>query len=387
MRLNLFPLLAMKRNLRVSRRALDRQRCRLLRGQIENAYRNVPFYRRLFQEKDLKPADIRDIDDLDKLPVVSKKDIRKDPGAFLNRRLRRASLFTSHTSGSTGEPTWTYYDGPSWYRKKYLSKLRARMACGLAWGQKIAVFESEATRKLRRPSRISAVRNLVLDTRYFSIFEDERTILPPLIRMNPDNAYGPPSYLFLLARALQNQDLQLPKLKRIFTSSEYLEKPIRQFIAAVFQADIFDVYGSTEMKEVAWECGHGAGYHINEDEIICEIVDDAGHPLKSSQMGKVVVTDLHNQAMPLIRFGIGDQGLKLNADCPCGCTFELMQPLAGRASDYIILRNGTRLSPFLLTTAIEKTRGLLQYQIVQKTASDLCLHVIFEDPYYDNGRR
>lgn len=387
MRLSLLPLLTMQRNLRASRDALDRQRRQRLRRQIESAYHNVPYYWRLFNSMNLKPTDIRDVDDLGNLPVVTKQDIRRDPGAFLNRRLHRESLHRSHTSGSTGEPTWTYYDRISWYRKKYLSKLRARRACGLSWGERIAVFDAVATRTLRESNRILALGGLIFKIRYFSVFDDVDAALPHLIRMNPENAYGPPSYLFLLARALQKHNLRLHKLKRIFTSSEYLEKPIRQYMAAVFQADIYDVYGSTEMKEIAWECGHGLGYHINQDEIVCEIVDAAGQPLYSHRAGNIVVSDLHNQAMPLIRFWVGDKGLKVDANCSCGCTFELMQPLAGRASDYIILPDGTRLSPYLFTTAIEKTRGLLQYQIVQNTASDLSLFVIFDAPHYEDGRQ
>jgi phenylacetate-coenzyme A ligase PaaK-like adenylate-forming protein len=89
--------------------------------------------------------------------------------------------------------------------------------------------------------------------------------------------------------------------------------------------------------------------------------------------------------MPLIRFWVGDKGLKLRAKCNCGCAFDLMQPLAGRASDYIALQDGAQLSPFRITTSIEKTRGLLQYQIVQETEKVLCMRVIFEDPYFEMG--
>jgi phenylacetate-CoA ligase len=155
-----FLMLEMKRNVRASRTTLDQKRRQYLQIQIENAYRNVSFYHSLFKEQALSPEDIKEIDDLKKLPVVSKKDIRKNPEAFLNKRLRKESYYKSHTSGSTGEPTWTYYDRHSWYRKKYLSKLRARLACGLSWGEKIAIFESETANKLRKHSRFNFIRNL-----------------------------------------------------------------------------------------------------------------------------------------------------------------------------------------------------------------------------------
>jgi phenylacetate-CoA ligase len=95
-----------------------------------------------------------------------------------------------------------------------------------------------------------------------------------------------------------------------------------------------------------------------------EILKDGKHA-EPGIVGNIVLTDLRNSAMPLIRFQMSDKGVLINEKCNCGRTFSLMKPYAGRSSEYIILPNNEILSPYLFTTGIEKIEGLLQYQILQ----------------------
>ena len=125
---------------------------------------------------------------------------------------------------------------------------------------------------------------------------------------------------------------------------------------------MYDVYGSTEFKEVAWECDRHEGYHINEDEVIVEILR-MENPSLQELSAILCITDLRNKVMPLIRYQMYDKGMLINEKCNCGRTFALMKPYAGRSSEYIILPNDEILSPYLFTTSIEKIKGLLQYQV------------------------
>jgi phenylacetate-CoA ligase len=376
----------MQLNLRSSRKALDHHRTVLLQRQITAAYRYVPFYRDLFDKHKVSPFDIKTIDDLNRLPIITKKDIRQNPNDIINRRYNIARCYRSHTSGSTGEPTWTYYDRPCWYRKKYFSKIRARMACGMRWGQRVVILESEATRELRLKNRKLSKLFFLLPVRFMSIFESSEHLLCKLIEFNPHNIYGPPSCLFLLAKSAMHTGAAIPALERVFTSSEYLTTAVASYIRKSLGVQIYDVYGSTETKELAWQCTEASGYHINEDEAIIEIVDDDGKVLPPENPGNIVVTDLRNRAMPLIRYRNYDKGVLLNAACRCKRGFALMQPLNGRASEYIRLPGDRYLSPFRFTTAIEKTEGLLQYQIIQERIDTIRVKTVFEKGYFDRGR-
>ena len=375
----------MRKNLLLPRGAMDRLRNVLLQRQLKTAYQQVPFYRSLFEGAKVSPFEIKTVADLHRLPIITKKDIRQHQQWILNRKYQKARCYRSHTSGSTGEPTWTYFDRYCWYRKKYFSKIRARMACGMEWGEKVVILESEATRELRIKNRKFSKLFLLFPVTYLSIFEHPGPLLNRLIELQPHNVYGPPSSLFVLSQKAKQVGKSVRSLKRIFTSSEYLAHPIKRNIEKSLRAKVYDIYGSTETKEIAWQCSRADGYHINEDEVIVEIVDERGTVLPPGSPGNIVITDLQNQAMPLIRYRNQDQGLLLKEPCSCGFGFSLMKPLSGRASEHICLPSGRCISPFLFTTSIEKTKGLLQYQIIQERSDSIKVKTIFDKGLFEPG--
>ncbi|MBC2717012.1 MAG: phenylacetate--CoA ligase family protein [Desulfobacteraceae bacterium] len=368
----------MKRNIRSPRKDLDRLRLNLLQKQILNIFENVPFYREVFNKLKIAPKDFKTMNDLRELPIIMKEDIRNNGKKFLNEKMNLEKCFHSFTSGSTGQPFMSFFDKRCWMRKKYLSKLRARFACGMRPGERVAIFESEPAEKLEILNRHHFLRNLFLKVTYFSLFDDMEAMLKRLIAFKPQNAYGPQSYFFHLARKIKKTNQSLPFLKRIYTSSEYGQSHVTQFIRNILHVEVYDIYGSTEFKEVAWECEHHQGYHINEDDVLCEILN-GNTPANPGEIGDIVLTDLRNLAMPLIRYRIQDRGRMLAESCLCGRTFSRMLPVVGRASEYIRLPDGEKISPFHFTTSIEKFKGLLQYQLIQKSETDILIKVILDE--------
>ncbi len=365
----------MTSNLNLLTEELETLRLHLLVKQLENAYENVPFYESFFRENNFVPREITKISDLSRLPIITKETIQIDDTQFINRKYPREKYHSSYSSGSTGEPFRSYFDSKSWLRKKYLSKFRARKKCGLRIVEKVAIFETETACKLDKKNQILRYIRAPYHAQFFSIFDDLKTTLKNVEKFNPQNCYGPPSYFFRLAQLYDQQTPGLKNLKRIFTASEYLTQSVRDHIEQSFQTFVYDHYGCTETKEVAWQCKERDGYHINEDEVIVEILN-GDSVVPNGEVGDIVLTDLRNRAMPFIRYRIGDKGMLLKDTCPCGLKFKLMRPLAGRSSEYIILPDGEQISPYLLTTAIENIPGLLKYQIIQKEKNNLQVKVI-----------
>jgi phenylacetate-CoA ligase len=124
------------------------------------------------------------------------------------------------------------------------------------------------------------------------------------------------------------------------------------------------VYGTSETKEIAWQCAHG-GTHVNADVIRLEVVDDIGDNLPPGMEGDLVATVLVNRAMPLLRYRTGDRGTLLSGACTCGCTLPLLGVMTGRRSDILVFGNGHRVSPYALTCALERIPGVLRYQVSQ----------------------
>ena len=313
------------------------------------------------------------MEDLSSYPVITKDIIRLNNSQFLNRKVLFQNRLKSHTSGSTGQPMWTYYDFKSWIRKKYLVKVRTRLECGVKPYDKILIFESASQNSLEK--RNFLFRTFKSHYKTFSIFESDEEIVKKLVTFSPSVLYGSPSYFFQLAQYISTNNLNLPFIKRIFTSSEYLQDNVREYIKKIFNAEIYDIYGSTEFKEVAWECEKHEGYHINEDEVIVEILKD-GKIVEPGIVGNIVITDLRNTKMPLIRYQMHDKGMLINEKCSCGRTFSLMKPYAGRSSEYIILPDGETLSPYLFTTSIEKIKGLQQYQVIQVNKNKILVYIV-----------
>ena len=350
----------------------------LLRCQIEYCAEYVPFYSRLFRKLGLAGKHVTSLKILREIPPVSKEDIRDNYPAFLGRNHHIDKLKKDHTSGSTGQPFLTYYDRSYWVRKKYLSKFRTRILCGYRPGNKIVKLECEPNNALNQKHRKPWSPQRLMRTRNFSMFEDVAKVAYATLTFNPSVIDGYPSYLFRLAQYCESRQLSLTGLKLLFTSSEYLSATVNQYLSEFFNVRVNDIYGCNEFKEVAWQCRAGNGYHINEDELVLEILDDQDNPLDCEDAGQIVITDLLNRAMPLIRYRMADTGMRLHEKCTCGCNFAMMKPLAGRASDNIILPDGRVISGYLITTSIEKTPGLRQYQVIQQTAESLVVKLNLE---------
>jgi phenylacetate-CoA ligase len=150
----------------------------------------------------------------------------------------------------------------------------------------------------------------------------------------------------------------------VFTSGELLHPGARAAISRAFQARVFDVYGSSETKEIAWECPAG-GMHVNADVVRIEIVDDGGRPVPEGAEGQIVATALVNHAMPLLRYRVGDRGSLLPGRCECGLALPLLGVVTGREAEMLELRGGRRISPYALTCALERVGQVLRYQVTQ----------------------
>jgi phenylacetate-CoA ligase len=346
--------------------------------QIEYVSTHIPFYRNHFKDNGLEYKDFKNLDSIRLLPIIDKRFVADHLSEFINPSYDKDKLNTSFTSGSTGIPFTSYFDKQTWIRKKYLSKLRARRYCGLSFTDKIVIINSEYNEKNEQKNNNVKSNTPWLKTRYLSTLMDPEEALSQILEFQPTVLYGPHGFIFQIAELYKEGNYQNElNLKAIFTSSELLSSPAIQFIKSVFNAPVFDIYGSTEFKEVSWECPSKKGYHINEDEVHVEILDKNDVPLVNG-IGSIILSDLRNKAFPLLRYRIQDYGLMIPETCDCGCPFKLMSPKGGRAADFLLSPSGKKISPYLVEKAIEALDGIRQFQVVQTSLQELQVKVIVE---------
>jgi phenylacetate-CoA ligase len=332
----------------------DRQWDRL-RAIVTYAAERSPFYRRRFAEAGFAPADLRDWDALRAIPPTTREDLR-DAQSLIADGHARAGMRRAFTSGSTGMPTETYWDPDGWILSKYLLKARARRACGVRPWDRVALLQEIG------PGEES--RRFALRPRSFSIHRPLGEAIDALRAYAPTVLYGFPGYLARLGERATGAIT--PRL--IFTSGEMLDRATRRAIEFSFGAPVFDIYGCTEIKEIAWECPARTGYHLNADWTVVE-VEPGGR-------GSLLVTSLANRGMPLLRYRLGDTGSLMAGLCPCGRGLPLMAPALGRSVDYLVLRDGSAVSPYALTCALETVEAVRQYQVVQETIERIVVKVV-----------
>ena len=210
--------------------------------------------------------------------------------------------------------------------------------------------------------------------------------LKKLVKFQPKIIEGYPSMIELLARYIIREKRFDLKPEAIISSSEQLYDYQRELFSSVFGCGTFSYYSSREAHAIASECAEHAGYHISAENLIVEIVDEAGIPVSEGQEGRVLITNLHNYAMPFIRYSINDVAVATDKECPCGRGLPLMAALSGRISDMVYTSQGKAISGTALLHVFLTPMGVRQFQLVQDSYEKLTIKVIMDQPFTEQHR-
>lgn len=339
---------------------------RMLIEQLRYAATSVPYYRDLGIAADA----IVDTGALARFPKLTKAVIQTECRRLCNPAVMSGRIFQSVTSGSSGEPTTTWFDTRSWFLCKYALKIRRTLVAGQPWRQRLLIFDETSNADGTIAPPVSRNFLLYRQTR-LSVFTPMEAQIAALVRLRPTAVYGSPSGVKELCDYAVKNKLRLPGIPTVFLASELIADAVRRQIEQQLSGRVIGIYGSTEFKEIAHECQHGR-YHINFESVYIETEaeDDQTPP-------RLLVTSLVNKAMPLIRFDIGDYANLGHDACACGRESPYLTDIAGREAEFLQLADGRRLSPYQLTTAVETTPGLVKYQFVQHADLALELRVVF----------
>ena len=198
-----------------------------------------------------------------------------------------------------------------------------------------------------------------------------------LIERNPDYLIAYPGNILALTRYFKQHDLQLPNLKQITTMGEPLPPDLRQACKNTWGATIKDIYGAEETGNIALQCPATENYHIQSEVLYVEILDDDDKPCGPGETGKIVVTTLHNFAMPLIRYDMGDYA-EVSEACPCGRGLPALKRIRGRRRNRICEDNDRWRWPELNTALWRDIAVIQQLQVIQKTIDDLEIRILTE---------
>ena len=186
-----------------------------------------------------------------------------------------------------------------------------------------------------------------------------------------------PGPLEVFAEYVKEKKIILPSIKSIITSAEQLFSHQRTLFEKVFNAQVYDRYGSRELGDIAHECSDHCGLHVNSSRALVEILDDEGNNVSPGEIGELYITDLDNYGMPMIRYQIGDRAAwseKIN--CKCGRGLPLLSRIEGRSMDVIKTKTNLKLGGTFWTILFRTKRGIKQFQVVQKNTKGIFVYYV-----------
>ncbi len=346
---------------------------RRLVAMMRYAVTKIPYYRCM----GITPDSISQAADLRRFPYLTKSIVQERWKELLLPAPPPDTLCTSPTSRSPGEPTTTYFDRSSWLFCKYAVKVRRTLRTMNPIGKRFLIIAEAPPEASDRSSRGWSVPGRLLQVKRKSIFDDIADHAELIRDYRPDFVYAFPSFMMELLDFFEVRSEQAPRIPVITTSSELLTQTARASLESGFGSRVVDVYGSTEFKEVAWQCDQGT-YHLNFESVFVETKPAQGGTDRGSGE-RLVLSSLRNRAMPLLRYDVGDHGRIRGGPCACGRQSPHLEDLSGREAEMLLLPEGKRVFPYLLTQTIEKLSGVRRYRVVQVDEVTLRLEVVASD--------
>ena len=334
---------------------------------LQHAYATVPYYRERWREA-YDPSHPLTAERFTAIPILARQDLQDHFDALKTSALPagHGGIGEVHSSGSTGTSVrvlktqvdsflWNVLTlrDHLWHQRDVQGKLVA-IRHGIPEGE----FDDwgPATRGI-----VATGRSAVLGVR-----ADVRAQLRWLEQQQPTYLTTYPSNAAELARISLEEGIRFPSLREVRTVGELLASDVRELCRTAWEVPTTDIYSSEETGYLALQCPQNEHYHVQCESVLLEILDNQGAPCPPGQVGRVVVTVLHNFAMPLVRYDLGDFA-EVGWPCPCGRGLPVLSRVIGRVRNMLVTASGERYWPAFGARSFDKIAPIRQHQFVQKT--------------------
>lgn len=338
------------------------------------------FYRTRLDDAGVHPDNVKSLTDLARLPILTKDDIREHRSEMISDGYAVKNLLWKRTGGSTGVPLQLYWDDEANSFKDALT-FRHDSWAGFWPGRKRAALWGDTDKEYSFKEKLInllCTRTIALDT----LKMDDAYILKFIDRMKEYDAhllFGHGHSIYFFTRFLADHNITDLDVKGIISTAEALPPEERKVVEEVFGNVVFDRYGCEEVSIIASECEAHDGMHIAAEGIYVEVLDG-----DETTPGRLVITDLTNRAMPLIRYEVGDLATTSTGVCSCGRGLPRLGGIMGRTSDILYTPDGRMISGVsVLDTFTIHIPGFKQVQIVQEKLDQLVFKIVRAEDFTD----
>jgi phenylacetate-CoA ligase len=375
---------------------LKREQEKQLRRLIGYSYEQVPYYRSLFRKLNLRPGDFRTVEDLEKLPVLTKNIIKDHWEEFKPADLQSQKYVSWITGGSTGTPLQ--------YRVSKHDRFLGGALLYRGWGyggfelgDKMVFLAASSLDVGTKPWLVKRVHEISRNVKKLSSLDMGENEMQDYARIihsfKPKFIRGYASSIYFVSKWIEKNDRTIHSPSAVFTTSEKLYPHMRKKISEVFGCEVFDGYGAPDGGSSAYECPAHAGLHVDTERSIMEIADKDGFQVGEGH-GQILSTSLNNFSMPFIRYSTGDLAVLKEGDCACGRHHRLLESIIGRESEFLITPTGRIVHGIGLISVIFEFQEdsvhkgnlnkIKEFQIRQKVRDTIEISVVAEDPLPDD---
>lgn len=369
---------------------LQKWQLQRLRTMLDHCVANSLYYRETWNRLGLKPDAIRSLADFSRWPITSRETMRQ-------QKLRICSsdetmpVVSKSTGGSSGTPLQLVIDHDANDRRV------AAAYRGYSWaGASPGTRQSHLwgvnlnDRPLRQRCKEWLYSRGLHRRDVMNSFEMSDETIPRyaarINRFRPKVLVAYTNPLYELARAIDEHGIRIHRPDSILVGAEKIYDFQRELIEKVFDAPVYETYGSREFTLIAAECDRHCGMHLTSELLLVEIVDADGQPVQPGQEGDIVVTDLFNIAMPFVRYAIGDRGIASDERCECGRGLPLLRKVVGRQLDVIVTPDRRRIAGELFPHLIKDFAAVRQFQVVQRRIDQLELKLVVDSRWSETDR-
>ncbi len=354
---------------------MEEEQFKQLEMLLKHAEQKIPHYREKLKKTDITKDLKLDLELWNSIPILTRSELQRISEELivqepLNSHGRTAE---SRTSGSTGKPVtvlkndlvkyfWNIFTirNHLWHKRDFSKSLGVIRL----FGEKVSLYPEGKTIS----SWGSPVDRLFESSKSFSLDleTDVKLQLEWLERKEPHYLLSFPSNIFMLAKRCVEENKVLPFIKEIITVGEVVDDELRAICHEAWGVEVRDMYSSQEVGYIALQCPESNLYHIQSESVYCEVLNDDNQPCKEGEVGRVIVTPLHNFSMPLIRYELGDYA-EVGGTCKCGRNLPTLRRIMGRVRNMLRLPNGERRWPKLNDHRFVEVAPVKQHQFIQKS--------------------
>ncbi len=349
---------------------------------LREAINHVPYYQKLAEK--INFGDVQE-ETFFEFPPLKKQDVLDNPDLMIsdeykNQKIKQ--LRVERTSGSTGLFMNVFWNPEEFYQSNLnVWRLRKKWYNISPFSKCLSFSTLEyAGSRVYKPEEIDfdySQRSMYVSKQILNDLPIET--IDSILSFDPEWIRIQPSILVRLTTIMKKKDVTFPSLRYIELLGEMTMPSFQKSMEEYWHVPVTNMYGATEVNTIALECPHHR-LHVLEHNVYLE-------PYKIDEKKSILVTGLHNTAMPIIRYVLGDELTLHNSEkCSCGVESSYISEIKGRTTDSVVLEGDKYASPYLFVFCIDKinsilNRPIVQFKIVQKTVKEICLYLVIEESY------